>query len=698
MKVIRRHSARTLVLAALAVTAVVASVAAGVAPNPGPGFHLGYEDGQVVVESVDYGGPAALTGLHPGAVVSWLNDRYVLAMSDQDKRAIAASPEPVRMLMTTGRDQIGADLATYTKLVGVARQSDLPWLANPETYPVPDCYLDNSCAPFRQHTEPDGSTWLEMIYWSWDGGELCMGTDGSQISVQPGEPAPTGSFPVTSAASAQFCVLGSASPSAGPSYGYFDPSDAWYSDYMWLPYGRGSDATVLGMAILLLGWLFVGRGWAGSALRPYALTLPLATAMPLLAVPMDRYPSPAALVAGSILVPLAMFPLAIDFLGRIDGRRRRALVGLATLGLAVGSAICGLLTPTSSLAMYVWRAFLAGCVPFVPGLVAARPFHRSESASRSGSGWGRGWWRRIAAGAVATVPGPYASRWSRRIGAAAAASSKPSPLALVERTDLLLASMTPGIAAICLTSPYSFEIGPLVLWLAGLPIAIRLIVRPLGRLATSAVRQRDLVVAATEAERTRIAADIHDFALQDLTMLVRRLDAGGDAANAQAAREVAERLRSICGDLRLPVLDDLGVGPALEWLCDRLSAGTDPIVLDRLGGEARLPVDVELAAFRVAQEALSNAVRHGAPPIVVRYRAREAWMELEVDDAGSGIEAGAPEAAEQTGHLGLLNMTQRAEAVGANLSIRERPGGGTRVSLVWDRDGAPAPVLSPSPA
>src|SRR4029079_3063276 len=77
---------------------------------------------------------------------------------------------------------------------------------------------------------------------------------------------------------------------------------------------------------------------------------------------------------------------------------------------------------------------------------------------------------------------------------------------------------------------------------------------------------RDLVVAATEAERARLAADIQHDALQELTLLVRRLESSGDTESAELGRTVAARLRAICGDLRLPILDDLGVGPALDWL------------------------------------------------------------------------------------------------------------------------------------
>ena len=102
-------------------------------------------------------------------------------------------------------------------------------------------------------------------------------------------------------------------------------------------------------------------------------------------------------------------------------------------------------------------------------------------------------------------------------------------------------------------------------------------------------------------------------------MLVHRLDAAGDTEGADIARTVSDRLRAICGDLRLPILDDLGVGPALDWLVlriERLAGGE--VRLERSDG-TRPPADVELAFFRVAQEALSNAVKHGRPPIVVRY-------------------------------------------------------------------------------
>jgi two-component system, NarL family, sensor kinase len=234
-----------------------------------------------------------------------------------------------------------------------------------------------------------------------------------------------------------------------------------------------------------------------------------------------------------------------------------------------------------------------------------------------------------------------------------------------------------------ITNPRDLLLLPLSAWLIGVAVAGRSTIRPLARLVMRAQLQRDLIVAATEAERARVAADIHDDALQELTLLVHRLDEAGDEEGAGIARTVSDRLRAICGDLRLPILDDLGVGPALDWLVLRI---------ERLsGGEVRLehadatrpPAAVELAFFRIAQEALGNAVKHGAPPIVVRYRTTDAGASLSVDDAGPGIVPDAAATAEKDGRFGLLNMHQRAEAIGAILDIRKWPSGGTHVALEW---------------
>jgi signal transduction histidine kinase len=612
---------------ALAAIAGVSALTVLALPDPSQGLHLTYQDGQVVVASVDYGSIAQVTGLRPGQVIVMLDDQYVLGASDAFKRATAASVGPWQEVFTADRDQMVCDAGGTCTL-------------------LPPFQLSTGTVEL-------GQTFSTMAPGLW----IAPGQIYASVGGPPGA----------------------------------------FHDFYRFPFSRSPEPFAAGLAILIFGWLALSRGWAGSTLKSYAVTLPVATAVPLFAVAVNDYPSGIATVVESILVPLAMLPLVIDFLDRVEGRRLRWLVAAVAVALAVAACVAGLLIPTDPelFAWLVCRNFLVMSVAFVPGLVAARPIRRHEM--RSSPALPR--WRAAVARVMAVIPGPFGAGLSRRLEASSTTMSGPTPRALVESVDVLVAALTPGIAAFSLGFVHSIEVWPVVLWI-GAVIAMRLALRSLAQLATGARHERDLVVAATESERVRIAADIHDDALQDLTMLVRRLDAAGDTANAQAAREIAERLRAICGDLRLPVLDDLGVGPALEWLCGRLDPVAHSITLDRLSEESRLPADVELAVFRVAQEALSNAVRHGAPPILVRYRARPDWVELEVDDSGSGIADGAAELAEQTGHLGLLNMAQRVEAVGGMLRIGPGPGpgGGTRVSLTWARTSGSALASAPAPA
>jgi two-component system sensor histidine kinase UhpB len=399
--------------------------------------------------------------------------------------------------------------------------------------------------------------------------------------------------------------------------------------------------TILLGTLLGAWWLRSGR--EGQRLVPYAWTLPVAVAMPLLVMRLDQIQDVAVVVVQGGMLVAGGLPLGLQLVGGLQKCRRTVgaivvLAAIATMGVSV-------LMPIYDRAADAWmlpllRVLCPAAIVLVPGLArAVQALRLAESGAQVPAGEPRA----IELAAVALT----------------AASSCAGLLLFPHETWLVLVWL-----------------GAIAVWRLG-----RL---PMSKLLSRASFQRDLAVRATEVERARIAADIHDYALQDLTMLVRRLDAAGDSANAAAAREVAERLRSICGDLRLPVLDDLGVGPAIEWLCQRYEEPAGPVALDRLEDERRLPTEPELAFFRVAQEAISNAVRHGAPPISVRYRGGGTWAELEVDDSGSGVPASAAETAERSGHLGLMSMRQRAESIAADLNVGRRPGGGTRVSMVWD--------------
>jgi signal transduction histidine kinase len=406
---------------------------------------------------------------------------------------------------------------------------------------------------------------------------------------------------------------------------------------------EASVALLPALAIMFGGVWWLSRGRAGDSLRSIAIPAATAAATPLLVQPMLATFSPGLVIVAGLLTVAGMVPLAVGLAERIEDPSDHrmnlvaiaafSVVGIVSVFFVVTSGVVNL--PGSG----VLRWASIGAIPLVPGLAAA---------------------------------GPVDFSGLRVVGS--------STRRLLQSTEFALAGATPLFALATDQSPY---IWPIAFWLGAIAVAGRFTVRPLARLATRAQLQRDLVVAATEAERARLAADIHDEALQELTLLVRRLETAGDTEGAELGRTVADRLRAICGDLRLPILDDLGVGPALDWLVlriERLAGGE--VRLERTDG-TRPPPDVELAIFRVAQEALANAVKHGQPPIVVRYRTTESGASLSIDDSGPGIAADAGAAAERGEHFGLLNMQQRAEQIGAILDIRRWPSGGTHVALEW---------------
>ena len=167
----------------------------------------------------------------------------------------------------------------------------------------------------------------------------------------------------------------------------------------------------------------------------------------------------------------------------------------------------------------------------------------------------------------------------------------------------------------------------------------------------------------------------------------RRRAPGADAARPSARRRRRhrgrrhrpDRVRSTARDLRRPPPADprrprCRAGPRLAGPPDRTAGRRRGP--PRAHGRDAPPADVELAFFRVAQEALANAVKHGKPPILVRYATTAGGATLSIDDAGPGIEPDAGEGADRAGHFGLLNMQQRAEAIGAILDVRRWPAGG----------------------
>jgi signal transduction histidine kinase len=386
----------------------------------------------------------------------------------------------------------------------------------------------------------------------------------------------------------------------------------------------------------------VGLGWPrlfGAQWRDASWPLGCAVAIPIFCVPLSDNGSSAAFALSFVLPAIGALPLASLLASR--HANRRSADWLFGISVAITLAVAVLALAQSGVGYVSFSALpylLIGLVALIPALgVVLDP--------------------------ASAPPDQAASRFTDRLA-------------------LVALGATPGAAMTAL--PGSTNLILFIGWLVVLVIWRRFTIAPLLRLSVRSQKQRDLTVTAIEAERARIAADLHDDALQELTALVRRLDDAGDTEGADLARGVAERLRAICSDLRLPLLDDLGAGAALEWLVARIQpiAG-GPVRLERID-EQRPPSGVELAVFRIAQEALANAVKHGRPPISVRYRVDESGhVSLSIDDVGAGIEPGAAEQALAAGHLGMANMQQRAELIGGLLDVRRWPAGGTHVALEW---------------
>ena len=184
---------------------------------------------------------------------------------------------------------------------------------------------------------------------------------------------------------------------------------------------------------------------------------------------------------------------------------------------------------------------------------------------------------------------------------------------------------------------------------------------------------------AEEAERGRIARDLHDGPLQKAILLT-----GGAGVTFRdrngVARELAAELRELCARLRPAILDDLGLVPALEWLLEQTAQGftvTPRLTLRGMTEDDRLPPNAELALFRVTQEAVSNALKHGhARSIHVSLTRTMSGVELSVTDDGTGT---AIEGDRMHG-LGIPGMRERLRQVGGSVSIASDGISGTMVS------------------
>jgi signal transduction histidine kinase len=204
------------------------------------------------------------------------------------------------------------------------------------------------------------------------------------------------------------------------------------------------------------------------------------------------------------------------------------------------------------------------------------------------------------------------------------------------------------------------------------------------------------VVQATERERSRLAAELHDDSLQHLAALGLRLGqarlrlASGEPESvaellsrceSDLARQLAS-LRRLVSGLRPPVLDDRGLPAALNELLTGIERDTGAAASLQVRLADRLPREVETVLYRVAQEALANVVTHaGARHVMALLSDASGGLVLRVVDDGKGFDPGDIGAYVRDGRFGLVGMRQRVEMLGGTWRVRSEPGNGTAITV-----------------
>jgi len=203
------------------------------------------------------------------------------------------------------------------------------------------------------------------------------------------------------------------------------------------------------------------------------------------------------------------------------------------------------------------------------------------------------------------------------------------------------------------------------------------------------------LIEAQEDERRRIARELHDQIGQILTAVkmnlhtVQRFSLGSEAGsymkdNIEAVDEALRLVRDLSIDLRPPVLDDLGLVTALGWYVDRYTMRTGlnvDVVIELPNPNERFSRDLETACFRIAQEALTNVVRHAnASQVIVLLTRTTKTLTLVVKDDGVGFDLKSlRKRAPRTATLGLISMQERAHAARGTIEIDSAISEGTEI-------------------
>jgi signal transduction histidine kinase/YHS domain-containing protein len=217
-----------------------------------------------------------------------------------------------------------------------------------------------------------------------------------------------------------------------------------------------------------------------------------------------------------------------------------------------------------------------------------------------------------------------------------------------------------------------------------------------GHVRRAQAQERTYIEALTngqEAERARIARELHDDTVQSFIAIAQSLEIAQElldedspardllkAARGQAVDSV-DNLRRLIANLRPPILAELGLVPALQILSE--STTTAKVEIEVSGAARRLDETHELVLFRSAQEALWNAIRHGkAQHVTIHVMFHSGSMHMIIQDDGNGFETPASlDELSENGHFGLVGMNERIQVLDGSFQISSQPGEGTRIEI-----------------
>lgn len=188
--------------------------------------------------------------------------------------------------------------------------------------------------------------------------------------------------------------------------------------------------------------------------------------------------------------------------------------------------------------------------------------------------------------------------------------------------------------------------------------------------------------AQQESEKARLSRELHDGVGQLLTGLTRRLDSLSDRQpELTELRDIAELaladVRQLSRMMSPTILDDLGLKPALKWLCRSLFEHENASIDVSIDIDVTIPKDIQVLLFRISQEALVNSIKHSdAENVVLSLTAHHNVARLDIMDDGKGFEPDAIEAG-----IGLSSIADRAKAFDADYTLKSASNQGTHTTI-----------------